>query len=105
YGYTEIRRYRIDAAHLGFARATAAELRGGTAQENARTLLETLEGVPGPKADIAMLNAAGGIYVGGLATSMTEAVEKARESIQSGAARTALDLLVKTSHEARAPRC
>lgn len=104
YGYTEIRRYRIDAAHLGFARATAGELRGGTAAENARTLLETLDGVPGPKADIAMLNAAGGIYVGGLATSMTEAVEKARESIQSGAARTALDLLVKSSHEARAPQ-
>jgi anthranilate phosphoribosyltransferase len=103
YGYTEIRRYRLDAAHLGFARATATELRGGSAEDNARALLDALEGVPGPKADIAILNAAGGIYVGGLASSMAEAVDKARESVQSGAARTALELLVKSSHEARAP--
>jgi anthranilate phosphoribosyltransferase len=54
---------------------------------------------PGPARDIVLLNAGAAIYVAGLADSLTEAVERARESIASGAARARLERLAALSHE------
>ncbi|MEA3511816.1 MAG: anthranilate phosphoribosyltransferase, partial [Actinomycetota bacterium] len=76
---------------FGVRRAVVDDLKGGTVDENAAILLEILDGVQGPKRDIAMVNAAPAIVVAGLADGFVEAVDLAKESIDSGDARAVLD--------------
>ena len=76
---------------FGVRRATLDDLKGGTADENARILLAILDGAPGPKRDIAVVNAAPAIVVAGLADGFVEAVDLAKESIDSGGARAVFD--------------
>jgi anthranilate phosphoribosyltransferase len=76
---------------FGVRRAGLADLQGGTGAENARILLDVLDGVPGPKRDIAVVNAAPAIVVAGLADGFVEAVELANEAIDEGDARSVLD--------------
>ncbi len=86
--------YELDPAAHGFPRATLSDIAGGSADECAKWLLAVLDGEPGPRADIALLNAAAGIMVGGLAESIGEGVERARESVASGSAKAKLAGLV-----------
>jgi anthranilate phosphoribosyltransferase len=79
---------------FGVRRASLKDLRGGTADENVRILLDILDGVPGPKRDIAVVNAAPAIVVAGLADGFVEAVELANEAIDSGDARAVVDRAV-----------
>jgi anthranilate phosphoribosyltransferase len=76
---------------FGVRRAVLDDLKGGTAAENVEILLGILDGVPGPKRDIAVVNAAPAIVVAGLADGFVEAVDLARESIDSGGARAVVD--------------
>ncbi len=76
---------------FGVRRATLDDLKGGTVDENAEILLGILDGAPGPKRDIAVVNAAPAIVVAGLADGFVEAVDLSTESIDSGGARAVLD--------------
>jgi len=76
---------------FGVRRASVDDLKGGTAEENTEILLGILDGVSGPKRDIAVVNAAPAIVVAGLADGFVEAVDLAKESIDSGRARAVLD--------------
>ncbi len=76
---------------FGVRRATLDDLQGGTAEDNVRILLDVLDGRPGPKRDIAVVNAAPAIVVADLADGFVEAVELANEAIDSGDARSVLD--------------
>ena len=76
---------------FGVRRATIDELKGGTAEENLEILTGVLDGARGPKRDIAVVNAAPAIVVAGLADGFVEAVDLAKESIDSGDARAVLD--------------
>jgi anthranilate phosphoribosyltransferase len=76
---------------FGVRRATIDELRGGSAEENREILLDILNGRPGPKRDIAVVNAAPAIVVAGLADGFVEAVALAGEAIDSGDALAVLD--------------
>ena len=51
----------------------------------------------GPRSDIAVLNAAAAIYVGGLTASIAAGIDRARESIRSGRARQKLEQLIEFS--------
>jgi anthranilate phosphoribosyltransferase len=89
-----IREMTIDAAEFGFARCELAELRGGDRAENARILIAILEGADcGPKRDIVLLNAAAGFVVAGIAADLADGLARAREAIDSGAARRKLAVL------------
>jgi anthranilate phosphoribosyltransferase len=85
---------------LGFDLASKEDLLGGDAAENARTLVEILSGADGPKRDIVLLNAGAAILVAGMAETLGEGVEKARESISSGAALKCLNGLQNLFKEA-----
>ncbi|MBE7212926.1 MAG: anthranilate phosphoribosyltransferase, partial [Gluconacetobacter diazotrophicus] len=62
-------------------------LRGGSPEENARTLAGILRGeITGPRRDIVLLNAAAGFVVAGLSADLGAGVERAREAIGSGKA-------------------
>lgn len=84
---------------FGVRRATLDDLKGGTGEENAAILLGILDGVPGPKRDIAVVNAAPAIVVAGLADGFVEAVHLANESIESGGARAVLDRAIAFTRE------
>ncbi|MGB9357427.1 MAG: anthranilate phosphoribosyltransferase [Acidimicrobiia bacterium] len=76
---------------FGVRRATIEDLRGGSVDENADILRSILAGRPGPKRDIAIVNAAPAIVVAGLADGFVEAVQLAAEGIDSGDAQAVLE--------------
>jgi anthranilate phosphoribosyltransferase len=81
--------------NAGLPPSRPEDLAGGDAARNASILREILDGAPGRRADIALLNAGAAIYVGGKAASIKDGLEKARVSVSSGAARKVLEELVK----------
>lgn len=87
----QVTTYDFDPESVGIARATAADLAGGTPSENAAMLERLFDGAEGPIFDITALNAGAGIYVAGLVESLGEGVEKAREVIQNGDAKRKLE--------------
>jgi anthranilate phosphoribosyltransferase len=79
-------RFTLDPKDLGFERCTKKDLEGDDPKLNARLLLEAFQGKPGPIADTLILNAGVAVYVYGLANSIEEGIEKAREVQQTGKA-------------------
>ena len=94
----EVRTYQISPEDYGIDTAPAADLQGGDAQVNAAILAEILDGVPGSRTDVVVLNAAAAITAGGLAQDLEEGVSKARESLSSAKAKQALGRLVEVSN-------
>jgi anthranilate phosphoribosyltransferase len=90
----EVRTYEIWPRDLGIEPATADDLRGGSPEDNARILRTLLAGEKGPKRDILVLNAAAAILASGGAANWPEAIVRAGESIDSGAAKNKLAELV-----------
>jgi anthranilate phosphoribosyltransferase len=71
-----------------------AGLAGGDPADNARMVLGILGGdAPGVARAAVVVNAAAAIYVAGLADSLEDGIAVAEKSIDSGAARDALDRL------------
>ncbi|MBA2586117.1 MAG: anthranilate phosphoribosyltransferase [Chthoniobacterales bacterium] len=77
----------IDPRWFGIAESSCAELRGDHAAANAACLEGILTGeVKGPRRDLALVNAAGGFVVAGLAANIPEGVTMARAQLESGRA-------------------
>lgn len=89
---------QIHPGDFGLQTVSAEALKGGDADHNARILRGVLDGEEGPQRDVVLLNAAAAMVVGGLAEDITAGLEVARESIDSGKARHALDRLVEVSN-------
>jgi anthranilate phosphoribosyltransferase len=86
--------YTVTPEDLGLARAPLEAVRGGSPEDNAAVVRRIFAGEAGPPRDLAVLNAAAAIYVGGRAASLEEGVAVARETLDSGAAAATLDALV-----------
>jgi len=84
----------VEPGDFGFATAELEQVAGGTPEENAAISRAVLAGEPGPRRDLVLLNAGAAIYVGGVAESPGAGVEKAVETIDSGAGRELLERLV-----------
>ena len=78
---------------FGVRRASLGELAGGDALENAAIIRNILAGAPGPRRDIAVMNAAAALMVWGKAPSPDEAMAAAAQSIDSGRAANILKRL------------
>ena len=89
---------QIHPGDFGLQTVSAEALKGGDAGYNARILRGVLDGEEGPQRDVVLLNSAAAIVVGGRAEDITAGLEVARESIDSGKARQALDRLVEVSN-------
>lgn len=85
---------------FGVPRCRLEDIRGGEPEESARMLRAVLQGQPGPRTDIALANAAAAIWVAGLAEDITDAMARARESLESGAAMEKLLSLAAMTSEA-----
>ncbi|GAA5171769.1 anthranilate phosphoribosyltransferase [Pseudonocardia eucalypti] len=89
-----VRQGLLDAADLGIARATMADLRGGDAPYNADVARRLLAGETGPVRDAVLVNAAGAVaaFTGftdggaGLLEDMRRALDRVAQAIDSGAA-------------------
>ncbi len=76
---------------VGMSKCDLEAVKGGTAKENAAHLLRVLEGKPGPRRDIALINAAAALVVANRAEDMAGGLQLATESVDSGAAKQKLD--------------
>jgi anthranilate phosphoribosyltransferase len=74
----------IDASEFGIDRADVP--RADSKEESARIILDVLRAKLGPARDIAALNAAAAIYVGGIAESIADGLARACRAIDSTAA-------------------
>ena len=82
---------RIDPKDLGFAKASLEDLVGGDATENALILEGVLAGtIKGAKRDIAVLNAAAGFVITGIAADLMAGKALAEELLERGAAHAKL---------------
>lgn len=86
-----ISEWEIDPARFGVSAVTREDLGGGPAATNAEIITRILGGSASAGATAAVvLNAAAALYVGGLATSYDDGVERAREGITRGVGLDAL---------------
>lgn len=90
----EAREWTLDPRELGFRDIPAADLAGGSPQENAAVIEAVLQG-RGPRGARAavVLNAAAALYVGGGAPSIAQAVSIATAALEAGEGMGALDRL------------
>jgi anthranilate phosphoribosyltransferase len=93
----ELATYEVTAEQVGLEPASDGAVGAGTPEANARVLRRVLEGEPGTERSLALLNAAAAIYVSGRAGSLADGVERARDSIDSGAALATLERYLEFS--------
>jgi anthranilate phosphoribosyltransferase len=95
----EVRSYELMPESLGLVRCRLADLAGGDTRDAADHVRSILAGTADrPRTDIAALNAAAAIFVGGAAASLEDGLILARQSIRSGSALRKLDQLVELSN-------
>lgn len=82
----DVRSFEWTPADFGVERAGVAELRGGNRARNAEIARAILRGEHGPQRDIVVVNSAAALMAAGIAESPLEAMRRAGESIDSGAA-------------------
>jgi len=81
-----IRSYIFDPEKYGYKIASQEQIRGGDANYNASLFRDILNGVRGPMRDIAELNSAFVIYTAGVTDNIKDAINVARDIIDSGVA-------------------
>ncbi len=90
-----IRTYEFDPLELIGEYHALEDLAGGAPEVNAAVIRRILEGEPGACRDVALLNAAAGIVVGGKADNLHQAMQLAQTSIDSGQAAAKLKALIE----------
>ena len=101
YNGREILSYHIDPEELKIKRARLEDLRGGDLKTNVKIIEDILDGKTGRKRDIVVLNAAYALYVAQKVGSISDGLNMAEESIDTGAAKKKLDELrtLTSSHQ------
>jgi anthranilate phosphoribosyltransferase len=93
--------FEVTPADAGIAPAKLSDLKGGDAEFNAAAIRDLLAGRKGPFRDIVLLNTAAALVVAGKASNLVDGVALAAHSIESGAAKRALDKLVAITNAAK----
>ena len=90
----EVREYEVEPEDFGLAMASSRNLRVENAEQSRAMLLEALEGRRGVPHDIVCLNAGAALYTANVVDSIGAGIERARDTIASGAARAKMDAFV-----------
>ena len=93
----QVNSFEITPEDAGLPLATLVDLKGGDAATNADAITRLLAGEASPYRDIVALNAGAALVVAGKAPTLNTAVNMAAQAINDGAARAALDKLIKIS--------
>lgn len=80
-----VRNFTLEPAEAGLAQAPVAALAGGDAGGNAVLIEKILQGEPGPRRDVVLLNAAAALVLAGRAVDFAAGVHRAADAIDSGA--------------------
>ncbi len=91
--------YELTPAEVGLEAAADAAVGAGTPEQNAEVTRSVLGGEAGTARTLAVLNAGAAIYVGGKADTVENAVRRAEESVDSGAAREVMEGFVARTRE------
>jgi len=89
--------FYIHPSEFGIRKATLAELLGGDAAENAAIVRRVLEGQLGAPRDAVVLNAGAALFVANRVESVREGINVAIAAIDSGAALSTLETMVRAS--------
>ena len=95
----EISNYEIQPENFDLKRRTLEQIQGGTAQDNAKILLDILKGVPGARREVVLLNAAAVFMVAERVSNLSGGIEMAKESIDSGQALKKLQELIQFTNK------
>ncbi len=91
----DLRTYTVRPEDCGLSTAADPDaVAGGSPQDNAAIVREIFAGRPGPRRDLAVLNAGAAIYAAGRADDIAAGVAAAQAAIDDGAAQRTLDALV-----------
>jgi anthranilate phosphoribosyltransferase len=99
-----VRTFTLRPEDFGLPRATIADLQGGDREQNAEIIRALLDGEPGPRRDIVLMNASAALVAGGRARDLKEGVELAARSIDGGTARAKLAALADLSQRLAAEK-
>ena len=91
--------YEIEPELFGMKKCKKEDLLGGTPQENAKITKDILSGAKGPKTDAVILNSAAAIHVAKPEISIAEAIDIAKDIIESKKALNQLESYIKLSNE------
>src|SRR5207237_1301070 len=94
-----VRTFTVQPEDFALPRASIKELQGGDREQNAQIIRLLLEGEPGPRRDIVLMNAAAALVAGARARDLKEGVGLAAHAIDNGAARQKLDALIGLSRK------
>lgn len=94
----KVESYEVFPDDFGMNRRNLKEIQGGTAEENANILLEVLQGVPGARREVVLMNASAVFMAAERASNFKEGMEMAKESIDSGLAMKKLKELIQFSN-------
>jgi anthranilate phosphoribosyltransferase len=89
-----VRMYQVTPEDFGLERAPLEAISGGDVSANANLIRAVLSGDRSPRRDVVLLNAAAALVASGRVDSIRDAIPLAAYSIDSGAARGKLELLV-----------
>lgn len=96
----QLTRHKVTPEDFGLGRWTLEELEGGDKDDNARIILQLLDGsAPQAKIDAALYAAAITCYVSGMATCIDDGLSKAKESLESGYAAEKLSKIVEVNRQ------
>ncbi len=95
----EVKLYEFSPEEVGIERKDLKEVCITSPEESFRMGFGVLEGEEGPHRDIVLLNAAFGILASGKTDDIKEALEIAKESIDSGRAKEKLEKFIELSHK------
>jgi anthranilate phosphoribosyltransferase len=93
-----IHTWTLDPKDLGIEYARLSDLQINSIDEAAEALRSVLRNEPGPKRDIALLNAAAAIVVAGEADDLPQGLAMARGALDGGNANRALEMLIAESN-------
>ena len=90
----EITSYTVTPRDVGLEEFSIEDIKGGSPEANAQAIRDLLDGAPGAFRDIVCFNAAAALVISDIAEDLPQGVKMAQSSIDSGAARAALETLV-----------
>lgn len=94
----EISTFELTPSDFGVETVTLDAIRGGDGTVNAAALREVLGGAKTAYRDVALCNAAASLIVAGKAKDVTEGMHLASQSLDSGSAARALEMLITISN-------
>ena len=95
----QVSTYTIEPEDFGLPHANEHDILGGNAQQNADIVLSVLQGEPGARRNMVLLNAAAALVAAGQATDFQDGITQAAEAIDAGRAMEKLEGMKAITNE------